>query len=569
MKITKFLAAALSLILVGSVCSCSPKNEADAKVLLCYAGDSNDEFGGGVYSAAKDEAKCGFKTLELGKNADNYRRAVEEEIAKGGIETVAIVGRDAYNGLSGYVKSFKGMNFIVLDAALSEVRENVCALEFQPEEYGYLGGRAIAESGAKKAGYVSVYENGFDNRVLYGFLQGVGNASVSVKYIEEQTNVVKAEDYASSAYQNGVTAIFETSGRSALGSLDAAKKNGGTIYFGGVNLKKAAKESRDDATLETVRGGIEKNYAEAMNTIRDMAKNGFKTGTTKYLSAKDDAFICDLSAENVKYLSDNPQDFKRLSDEKIAKDDSSYTPKHSVDSAYHEAVPSCADTNDWKYHPRAGSGNGNKPLGWKGVGIWSTIYLQNGQNPVSNTGIEFQNMKIWAYTKSSGWVLLEHANPKGSFYDENFGNDAHKNFMSNSINYAEEKRTRIKLDYATLGYNYHPFGSQIDLVEMGLLNADGSVKNNETLYILSEMDIRLCVWDASQPSDIDEAKYVANIGADWWREKGLQWTPDWNSNKDVCVGQFRTITQDWKRLYMTNVPSAIYEEIFKDFPFNQ
>lgn len=77
---------------------------------------------------------------------------MEEEIAKGGIETVAIVGRDAYNGLSGYVKSFKGMNFIVLDAALRDVRDNVCALEFQPEEYGYLGGRAIAESGAKKRG---------------------------------------------------------------------------------------------------------------------------------------------------------------------------------------------------------------------------------------------------------------------------------------------------------------------------------------------------------------------------------------------------------------------------------
>ena len=86
----------------------------------------------------------------------------------------------------------------------------------------------MPQSGAKKAGYVSVYENGFDNRVLYGFLQGVGNAAVSVKYIEEQTNVVKAEDYASSAYQNGVTAIFDTSGRSALGSMDAAKKNGGT-----------------------------------------------------------------------------------------------------------------------------------------------------------------------------------------------------------------------------------------------------------------------------------------------------------------------------------------------------
>ena len=71
------------------------------------------------------------------------------------------------------------------------------------------------------------------------------------------------------------------------------------------------------------------------------------------------------------------------------------------------------------------------------------------------------------------------------------------------------------------------------------------------------------------PSCIENAKYVANIGADWWREKGLQWTPDWNSNKDVCVGQFRTITPEWKKLYMTNVPAAEYEEVFATFPFDQ
>ena len=74
MKIKKILAAALSLFLIASACSCSPKNEADAKVLLCYAGDSNDEFGGKVYTAAKEEAKCGFKTLELGRNSKGRNR---------------------------------------------------------------------------------------------------------------------------------------------------------------------------------------------------------------------------------------------------------------------------------------------------------------------------------------------------------------------------------------------------------------------------------------------------------------------------------------------------------------
>ena len=83
------------------------------------------------------------------------------------------------------------------------------------------------------------------------------------------------------------------------------------------------------------------------------------------------------------------------------------------------------------------------------------------------------------------------------------------------------------------------------------------------------MDIRLCVWDSAVQSDIDDAKYVANIGADWWRAVGLSWSADWNNNKDVCVGQFRTITKEWKRLYMTNVPSNLYDQIFKTFPFGE
>lgn len=572
MKLTRILAIVLLLSMsLGSLIACTGATVSgtDGKVLLCYAGDSRDEFGGSVYHAAIQEAKCGFHTVELGKNATNYQATVEEALNQSGAEIVVIVGREAYNGLADYIKSFRGMNFIVVDASLTEIPANVCALEFQPEEYGYLSGKLAAASGAGDVGYLSVWHNHFDNRILYGFLQGVENKKVHVRYMEEATNVVKAADYVKTLAEENVSILFDRSGRSSLGGIDAAKQASMAVLYGDINLKLAAAESKSAETIGVIAGGVAKNYNSAMKAVQKMAKTGFETGKAVYLTAKEDAFVADgIDAGSVVFPEGSTESFESLCQEKIVNGDLLYSPKYSVEAPYHEAIPACADTNDWKYAPRAGSGNGMKPLGWKGIGIWSTIYLQQDQKPVSNTGIEFQNMKLWAYTRTTGWVLLEHANPKGAFYDENFSGDSHKDFRSNFINYESEKRTRIKLDYGTLGYNYHPFGSQIDLVEAGLLNPDGSVINGDTLYILSEMDIRLCVWDASQPSDMDDAKYVANIGADWWREKGLSWTPDWNSNKDVCVGQFRTITKDWKRLYMTNVPADLYEEIFSDFPFD-
>lgn len=571
MKKIRFLAAVLLLSLLSAGLVACGGSRTDSKVLLCYAGDSRDEFGGGVYAEAVKESRCGFQTVELGKNTENYRSTLEDALNRSGdIQTVVVVGKDAYNGLADYIRSFRGMNFIVVDAGLSEIRSNVCALEFQPEEFGYLGGAMTAAAAEGDIGYISTFLNRFDNRILYGFLQGAESKKVHVRYMEEQTNVLKAADYMAKLAAAGVGAVFDQSGRSSLGSLDTAYRSGVTVCYGGIDLAKAAAESKDAALLTAIAGGVQKNYVSAMKAVQKMTSAGFETGGVSYLTAKDGAFLAGgATVENVHLLADGGAAFVSLCQEKIVDDEGLYTPQYSVEATYHEAIPSCADTNDWKYAPRAGSGNGMKPYGWKGIGIWSTIYLQQDQKPVSNTGIEFQNMKLWAYTRTTGWVLLEHANPTGSFYDEDFSSDTHKNFQSNFINYGEEKRTRIKLDYSTIGYNYHPFGSQIDLVAAGLLNDDGSVINGDTLYILSEMDIRLCVWDAAQPSDIDEAKYVANIGADWWREKGLFWTPDWNSNKDVCVGQFRTITKDWKRLYMTNVPASMYEEIFSSFPFSE
>lgn len=573
-----FIALIVLLLSFCAFSGCGQDSKESIDILFCYANSSADEFGGKVYESAINQLdNKGSKIVELGVNPDTFVSTLNQEVSKKNYKAIVIIGKSAYEGLETYIKSFKGMNFIALDCNLTNLRENLLAVEFSPEEFGFAGGTVLSDNlnAGFVAGYNSSVRNSFDNRILYGFLQALNSANASgvyVKYIEETSNVIKSMDYCNSVYSAGVNRIFDISGRSAYGSAQSAVDNSKQLVYGGVNLKSVLLENKGENFANTVVGGVQKNYGVAIGKIYDLVKNGFETGKTYELDFASGAFTvegksCDFSL--VKKLNGNQTDFESLTTSLLKSENETYSPKYSVEAKYHEAVPSCADTNDWKYAPRAGSNNGMKPSGWTAVGIWATIYMQEGEAPVLNTGIEFQNMRLWAYTATSGWVLLEHANPTGSFYDENFSNDAHTSFISNYINYGTEKRTRIKLDYSTVGYNYHPFGSQISLYEKGLTDKDGNVINGDILYIFSEMDIRLCVWDSAVQSDIDDAKYVANIGADWWRAVGLSWSADWNNNKDVCVGQFRTITKEWKRLYMTNVPSNLYDQIFETFPFGE
>ena len=69
--------------------------------------------------------------------------------------------------------------------------------------------------------------------------------------------------------------------------------------------------------------------------------------------------------------------------------------------------------------------------------------------------------------------------------------------------------------------------------------------------------------------NIKLAKYVANIGGDWWVEKGATWKPDWSANKDVSLGQFRTLTKEWKTLEMCSAPVEVAKNILGNKEFLQ
>ena len=109
--------------------------------------------------------------------------------------------------------------------------------------------------------------------------------------------------------------------------------------------------------------------------------------------------------------------------------------------------------------------------------------------------------------------------------------------------------------------------SDLTKEEIDLLTTKIKLILEDIEYVLSTLDIRLIDWSTQFSSDKKYAKYVANVGADWWVDKGASWKPDWSANRDVCVGQFRTIEEEWKTLYMCSVPPELFDTVLKDTSF--
>lgn len=542
------------------------KHEKNGKVLICYSGDEIDEYPGIVVEeAVKNLTNNNYEieTLSLGMTTVNYESKLNTNIDSIEYDKVILIGEDTLRFCEKSIKVRQGIQFFAIDDCTNISYSNLHHIDFSPIEISYLSGLLVADYvDDNNVAYIANVKNSYSNQELYGFLFGLEEQNVEnkigLRYLEEKDNYIKINDYIDQYLENSYNTFYTTSNNS--------------VYY--INRKISSNQrlipqtSIDLSVYSNIEVGINKSYSKAIDYVLNIDNN------EKYL----DRYILDYSSKayeiygvdkinkntldkinNMPNLSQfDSEKFQQLKNKYIVDDNELYSPKSSVYSGYHEAIPNCSESNDWKYAPRPGADNGKKPASWKALGIWATIYQQDSHELSKNTGIEFKNMKLYGYSKRLGWRLIEHANPTGSFYDENFTNDSSKNFTSNFFNSKDTKTSKVKLDTKTKGFNYHPFGEQNDLTEIDMLDIE---------YVFSRMDIRLVTWDTTLPSDIDDAKYVANIGADWWVEKGSYWKEDWSSNRDVCVGQFRTITEDWKSLYMCSVPLDLYDEILQGQDF--
>ena len=558
------------LSLTTLLCSCeisslptSSQVQKDINALVCYGGDKTDINFGQSFDEivkkvdAKKDNRVKLNLLELGENGANYSDLLDYKINEETYDYIFVVGEKANLFLANYIKTNQGISFITIDSKSDTIYQNVANYEFAPEEVGYIASTLIENQ--NNVGYLSTYDTTFDKKVLYGFMQGQEaqnkTSNIVLKYFEEEYNYEKTVDYTEDLFNKyGCKYVYENSKNNLTTIIEKALSSSSKIVSSNIDYLPNYNSMAKDAVSNI----LAKNYEKVLDSIVESITNSsLSFYETKELSYLDGFYSLKNSVDlegklnKVKKL-ESIEEYNSLYNKMVRDIESDYTPKYSVDIGYHEAIPNCGELNNWKHAPRYGADHGMKPTNWTAVGAWATIYAQEGFPRAKNTGIEFKNMRIWGYNETLGWKLIEWANPVGSFYDEDFVNDYHQDFPNNYFNDKANKTTRIKLDNSNIGFNYHPFSSQNDLASLGL---------SDLKYIVSTMDIRLVVWDDTRANDIQKAKYVANIGGDWWSYKGATWQPDWSANRDICVAQFRTITPNWKTLYMTNVPVDKYEQI--------
>ncbi len=571
----------ISIILTISLNGCGGNDQTSKLKVLCFISGDVDDYvtGYDFYKdieqvSKKSKLKVDFMINSLAYNEDYYASTVNELLKRD--YDAFILGDERVSKLAESVlHKHQDKKIIAVDSNYKQTYSNVYEINYNQEELGFVAGFITSKlSSTGKVGFYSDIESNITRATEYGFMQGANyvneNSLKVTKYTEEfPSNYFKTLDYANHSFEY-VDVIYSESIKNANAMIDAAYQNE-TLIVGGVkDFYQLTKDERDEDHHESITTSIVKSTVPGIiDALSNLDAENF--GRKEIYSFKNNGFILknnkindDLVSEinelikklnngtvTVKKFKDNVSDFKELRETMEIKDQRPiFTLKSSITAYYHEGIPNVHDTSNWKYAPRFGS---YKPVSWKASAQWATFYLQDGADYVENTGIEITNMKFYGYKESTNeWVLITHTMPQGNFYDKDFKDDFNKDFPNNRRYDFDTKTTTILLDKSTEGFNYHPFSEQIDLAEIDMVDVK---------YVISVLDARLVKWDENGPDNIDDAKYVANVGGDWWIRKGAMWLPDWSANKDIAIGQYRTLTRDWKTVYMCNVPSEIFDDI--------
>lgn len=234
------------------------------------------------------------------------------------------------------------------------------------------------------------------------------------------------------------------------------------------------------------------------------------------------------------------------------------TPITQQYSTSHEATPNNpnppAGAYNWLTKPRINPDGSFPQSTWNAIGHWMTTYKVQGSNYYDNVGLLLQDPKAWIWnTNTRSWDVLSDDFEWGTWYREDFWDDGSGNITGTTqwetgISGNHSKWVKIKQTSETSGRCFHPWGYQKNW------RSNSNWVNNGQPYIVTKVDFKLIKYDENGVDNLDKARLVVNSGADWWRNVGDTWQPDWSTNRDMAVGKFILATKDLKRAWCTNLP---------------
>lgn len=206
----------------------------------------------------------------------------------------------------------------------------------------------------------------------------------------------------------------------------------------------------------------------------------------------------------------------------------------------HEGKPHGVPANfDWASGPSVGMGNA--PGEFRAITAWGQLYEDASGNPASNTRVQLRSIRLYVLSKADGnWHLLQSsAMVHGAAYVEDFAGDVNK---PPAVRYEADGTLSVQ---AGDGYNYHFWPA----------SGRASIDPADIAGVFSTVQARLILDDPNGIDDRASARYLLNMGADYWLSLSAQWD-QWKTNGGVAMGRFRYVTPEWQSFNMATLGPA-------------
>lgn len=197
------------------------------------------------------------------------------------------------------------------------------------------------------------------------------------------------------------------------------------------------------------------------------------------------------------------------------------------------------DSYTWVSVPRINMGN--DPGGSLALTAWGQLYEDISGNSALNARVQIQDMVTYTLGKTDGqWHQVQSSHRvEGAAYREDFIGDINK-----PADIRNESDGSISVT-AGGGFNFHFWPSE-----------RATINPNDISGVFTTVQARLILDDLSKPDDRAIARYLLNVGVDYWNTPDARWD-NWTTNDDAGMGRFKYVNSDWQAFNMSTVPTQI------------
>jgi hypothetical protein len=203
----------------------------------------------------------------------------------------------------------------------------------------------------------------------------------------------------------------------------------------------------------------------------------------------------------------------------------------------HEAIPHGVPKHyAWVKGPRIHMGN--NPKNFRAIMAWGQVYVPKQGNPATNTRVQIRKIKAYMLSKrDKKWHLIQTSTKvEGAAFREDFAGNGNK-----PADIRNEKDGSISVK-AGNGYNFHFWPK----------NGRASINPNDVGGIFTTVQARLVIDNPKKRDDRKQARYLLNMGGDYWLDLNAQWD-NFKTNGEIGMGKFKYVATKWQAFNMTTL----------------